>query len=62
MDADRCVCCGEIILEGRMICLRCECEEIKYGTILQSQNATAEDVEDAYQWLYSNIDDVIDMC
>ena len=23
---DRCVCCGEIIPEGRMICIRCENE------------------------------------
>lgn len=23
-DADRCVCCGEIIAEGSWICLRCE--------------------------------------
>ena len=24
MDVDRCVCCGEIIPEGRMICWQCE--------------------------------------
>ncbi len=24
MSEDRCVCCGEIIPEGRMICKRCE--------------------------------------
>lgn len=31
MSEDRCVCCGEIIPEGRMICKRCEVsdEEIK---------------------------------
>lgn len=23
-DADRCICCGEIIPEGRMICPQCE--------------------------------------
>ena len=23
-DADRCVCCGEIIPEGRMVCPQCE--------------------------------------
>ena len=23
---DRCVCCGEIIPEGRMICIKCELE------------------------------------
>ena len=25
-DADRCVCCGEIIPEGRQICPQCEIE------------------------------------
>ena len=25
-DADRCVCCGEIVPEGRMVCPRCEIE------------------------------------
>ena len=24
MTDNRCVCCGEIIPEGRMVCLRCE--------------------------------------
>lgn len=24
MNENRCVCCGEIIPEGRMVCLRCE--------------------------------------
>ena len=23
-DADRCVCCGEIVPEGRQVCLQCE--------------------------------------
>ena len=55
MDADRCVCCGEIVPEGRMICRRCEREEMKYGAILQSQNATEEEVKDAYKWLYPDI-------
>ena len=25
-DADRCVCCGEIVPEGRQVCPRCEIE------------------------------------
>lgn len=24
VDADRCVCCGEIVPEGRMVCPQCE--------------------------------------
>lgn len=61
MDVDRCICCGNPIPEGRMVCPRCEQKEIKYGSILQSQNATTQEVEDAYQWLYANIDETIDM-
>lgn len=26
MSVDRCVCCGEIVPEGRMICPNCEAE------------------------------------
>ena len=52
MDESKCVCCGKIIPKDRIVCIRCECEEIKYGTILQSQDATAEEVEDTYKWLY----------
>ena len=61
MDADKCICCGKIIPEGRMICWKCEHAEINIGTILQTNNATTEEVEDAYQWLYADIDDAIDM-
>ena len=25
-DAERCICCGEIIPEGRMVCPKCEKE------------------------------------
>lgn len=26
MDAERCICCGEIIPEGRQVCIKCENE------------------------------------
>lgn len=29
MDVDRCVCCGEYVPEGRMVCF--DCEKIVYG-------------------------------
>lgn len=61
MDADRCLFCGRIIPEGRMICPRCEKGDTQIGTILQSENATEEEVRDAYEWLYSSIEDTIDM-
>lgn len=58
---DYCVCCGNRIPEGRMVCPNCERKEIKTGAILQSNSATNKEVQDAYEWLYANIDDVIDM-
>lgn len=56
MDAERCVCCGTIIPEGRMICPMCEQKEMKYGSILQSQDATKEEVEEIYEWLFTPIE------
>lgn len=53
MDANRCVSCDRIIPEGRMVCPICEQKEIKYGSILQSQNATEEEVREAYEWLFA---------
>ena len=47
MDADRCIGCGEIIPKGRMFCLQCEHRAMKIGMILQSKNATADEVKDA---------------
>ena len=40
-DADRCVCCGEKVPEGRMVCPQCEFE-------LQSKSTVGEvlDIED----------------
>ena len=61
MDVERCLYCGDPIPEGRMVCPICEQREIKYGCILQSQNATEEEVQKVYEWLYSNIDDTIDI-
>lgn len=53
MDAERCICCGAIIPEGRMTCPMCEQKEMKYGSILQSQDATVEEVKEAYEWLFT---------
>lgn len=51
MNEDRCVCCGEIVPEGRQICLNCEHRMTKVGAILQSRNATEEEVIKAYDFL-----------
>lgn len=31
-DVDRCVCCGEIVPEGRMVCPQCEYEFLNSQT------------------------------
>lgn len=55
MNEDRCICCGEIIPEGRQICLNCEYRVGKIGSILQSQNATKDDVIKAYEFIQKGI-------
>ena len=52
MSVNTCVSCDRIIPEGRQVCPICEQQESKYGRILQSQNATEEEVRKAYEWLY----------
>ena len=56
MDSKKCVSCGRSIPKNRTICPRCE-KEIKYGSILQSQDATAEEVEEVYEWLFVGTED-----
>ena len=51
MNENKCVCCGEIIPEGRQVCLNCEYHIAKVGAILQSHNATEEEVAKAYKFL-----------
>lgn len=55
MDVDRCVVCGEIVPEGRQICWKCEYCIGKVGAILQSQNATKDDVIKAYEFIQKGI-------
>ena len=49
---EKCVCCGETIPEGRQACWKCEQAALKTGTILQSKQATDEEVQRAYEFLY----------
>ena len=48
MVEDRCVVCGNIVPEGRMVCPQCENAQIKIGMILQSVQATEEHVKEVY--------------
>lgn len=55
MDVDRCIVCGEPVPEGRQVCLNCEYCVGKIGSILQSQNATKDDVIKAYEFIQKGI-------
>lgn len=55
MDVDRCIVCGEPVPEGRQVCLNCEYRVGKIGSILQSQNATKDDVIKAYEFIQKGI-------
>ena len=48
MDAEKCMYCRAIIPEGRDVCPICEYKLIKAGSILQSNNATEEEIEGFY--------------
>lgn len=51
MSEERCICCGNIIQEGRQICCSCERDIVKIGSILQSHNATEDDVIKAHEFI-----------
>lgn len=51
MDTDRCVSCGVVVPEGRQVCWGCERNIVKIGSILQSYNATKDDVVKAYEFI-----------
>lgn len=53
MDVDRCIICGESVPEGRQVCWGCEYHIDKIGSILQSQNATKDDVIKAYEFIHN---------
>ena len=56
MNNNRCLYCNEIIPEGIMICPSCENGQMKIGMILQSLNATKEEVKLAYDFMEGNND------
>lgn len=51
MDAEKCIYCHEIIPEGRDVCSICEHKIMKMGRLLQSMNATDEEIQRAYDTL-----------
>ena len=46
-----CVHCHSVIPEERQVCFACERGRIKLGMILQTLNATKEDVGSAYNFM-----------
>lgn len=59
MSEERCICCGDIIQEGRQICWSCERDIVKIGSILQSNNSTEDDVIKAHEFINKLIKDNI---
>ena len=53
---DRCVVCNEIIPEGNRACPCCERSKMKMSMILQSFNATKEEVKAAYDFMEGDND------
>lgn len=49
---NKCLYCDKIIPEGIQVCPTCEYKLTKIGMILQSQNATEEEVKEAYKDLF----------
>lgn len=56
MHNNRCLYCNIIIPEGRIFCPICEGEQIKLGMILQSHQATNEEVDKAYDFMEESND------
>ena len=53
-DVDRCICCGEIVPEGRMVCPQCEIElqsKPDIGTILDIEEKTDENLITEDYWI-----------
>lgn len=38
---DRCICCGRFIPEGRHVCLMCEMDVLKSGTVINNKNSVS---------------------
>lgn len=51
MSEERCIHCGRIIPEGRITCQMCDREISQMGRLLQSADATKEDIVGAYSFL-----------
>lgn len=60
MNENTCVCCGGQIPEGRQVCWSCERSFVKVGSILQSCNATEDEVEGVYHSLQNDEEELSD--
>lgn len=55
MSKDTCVCCGIEVPKGRVVCPKCEHATMKIGAILQSNNASEEEVKNAYEFFIEEV-------
>lgn len=51
---EKCIYCGEVIPEGRIVCAQCENAILRMGAILQSNEATEEEVDEAYDFIQTD--------
>lgn len=51
MSEDRCIVCNKVIPEGRMVCPLCEDTCTRIGMILQSRDATKDEVKKTYSFI-----------
>ena len=49
---DKCVCCGDLIPEGRQTCWKCEQAILKVGKVLQNDKTLKERTRPTYEFLY----------
>ena len=47
MNEDRCVCCGEYVPEGQMVCHSCMCKSITYNPTRQEGDMAIEQLNES---------------
>ena len=57
MNENKCIYCGKVISDKQKVCASCERELMKLGMIMQSRQATEEEVETAYKMMEARNDD-----
>ena len=51
MSEDRCIICNKVISDGKMMCSLCEDACTRIGMILQSRDATKDEIKKTYNFI-----------